>query len=66
MRCLSVCLRLPKAEFNAQNVSKIKEIEPDNSFSVEGTDLDSFAIVSSKKGLNIVECNPRNSNNQKS
>ena len=41
----------PMAEFNAQKVSKIKAVDPDASFSVEGTDGGTFAIASSKKEL---------------
>jgi len=39
------------AEFNAKKVSKIKAVDADASFSVEGTDGGSFAIASSKKEL---------------
>ena len=39
------------AEFNAQKVSKVKAVDPDSSFSVEGTDGGTFAIASSKKEL---------------
>ena len=39
------------AEFNAQKVSKVKAVDPDASFSVEGTDGGTFAIASSKKEL---------------
>ena len=39
------------AEFNAKKVSKIKAVDPDASFSVEGSDGGSFAIASSKKEL---------------
>ena len=38
-------------EFNAQKVSKVKAVDPDASFSVEGTDGGTFAIASSKKEL---------------
>ena len=38
-------------EFNAQKVSKIKAVSPDDSFSVEGTKGGTFAIASSKKEL---------------
>ena len=42
------------AEFNAQKVSKVSKsaaVDPDASFSVEGTDGGTFAIASSKKEL---------------
>ena len=39
------------AEFNAQKVSKVKAVNPDASFTVEGTDGGTFAIASSKKEL---------------
>ena len=39
------------AEFNAQKVSKVKAVDPDASFTVEGTDGGTFAIASSKKEL---------------
>ena len=39
------------AEFNAQKVSKVKAVDPNSSFSVEGTDGGTFAIASSKKEL---------------
>jgi len=39
------------AEFNAQKVSKVKAVDADASFSVEGTDGGTFAIASSKKEL---------------
>jgi len=39
------------ADFNAQKVSKVKAVDPDASFSVEGTDGGTFAIASSKKEL---------------
>ena len=39
------------AEFNAQKVSKVKAVDPDASFSVEGTDGGTFAIASTKKEL---------------
>ena len=39
------------AEFNAQKVSKVKAVDPDASYSVEGTDGGSFAIASTKKEL---------------
>ena len=38
-------------EFNAKKVSKVKAVDPDASYSVEGTDGGSFAIASSKKEL---------------
>ena len=38
-------------EFNAKKVSKVKAVDPDDSFSVEGTDGGTFAIASSKKEL---------------
>ena len=38
-------------EFNAKKISKVKAIDPDASFIVEGTDGGSFAIASSKKEL---------------
>jgi len=38
-------------EFNAQKVSKVKAVDPDASFSVQGTDGGTFAIASSKKEL---------------
>ena len=47
-------MRLPMAEFNAQKVSKVSKsaaVDPDASFSVEGTDGGTFAIASSKKEL---------------
>ena len=40
---------MPK--FNAKKVSKVKDFDPDASYSVEGTDGGSFAIASSKKEL---------------
>ena len=40
---------MPK--FNAKKVSKVKAVDPDASYSVEGTDGGSFAIASSKKEL---------------
>ena len=39
------------AEFNAKKVTKVKAVDPDASYSVEGTDAGSFAIASSKKEL---------------
>ena len=39
------------AEFNAKKVSKIKAVDPDANYSIEGTDGGSFAIASSKKEL---------------
>ncbi len=39
------------AEFNAQKVTKVKSVDADDSFSVEGTDGGTFAIASSKKEL---------------
>ena len=39
------------AAFNAKKVSKVKGIDADASYSVEGTDVGSFAIASSKKEL---------------
>ena len=39
------------AEFNAKKVSKVKGIDPDDSYSVEGADGGSFAVASSKKEL---------------
>ena len=39
------------AEFNAQKVSKVKAVDPDANFSVEGADGGSFAIAASKKEL---------------
>ena len=39
------------AEFNAKKVSKVKAVDPDDSYSVEGTDGGSFAVASSKKEL---------------
>ena len=47
-------------------VAKVKAVDPDTKFSVEGTDGCSFAHTSSKKGLNFVERNYRNLNNQNS
>ena len=38
-------------EFNIKKVSKVKAVDPDASYSVEGTDGGSFAIASSKKEL---------------
>ena len=38
-------------EFNAKKPSKVKAVDPDASYSVEGTDGGSFAIASSKKEL---------------
>ena len=37
------------AEFNAQKVSNVKTVEPDASYSVEGTGGSSFANASNKK-----------------
>ena len=39
------------AEFNAKKVTKVKAVDPDASYSVEGTDGGSFAIASTKKEL---------------
>ena len=39
------------AEFNAKKVSKVKAVDPDANYSVEGTDGGSFAIASTKKEL---------------
>ena len=39
------------AAFTAKKVSKVKAVDPDESYSVEGTDGGSFAIASSKKEL---------------
>ena len=39
------------AEFNAKKVSKVKAVDPDDSYSVEGADGGSFAVASSKKEL---------------
>ena len=39
------------AEFNVKKVSKIKAVDADASYSVEGTDSGSFAIASNKKEL---------------
>ena len=38
-------------EFNAQKISKVKAVDADDNFSVEGTDGGTFAIASSKKEL---------------
>ncbi|WP_028951699.1 hypothetical protein [Synechococcus sp. CC9616] len=38
-------------DFNAKKVSKVKAVDPDASYSVEGTESGSFAIASSKKDL---------------
>lgn len=38
-------------EFNAKKPSKVKAVDPDASYSVEGTDGGSFAIASTKKEL---------------
>jgi len=38
-------------EFNARKPSKVKAVDPDASYSVEGTEGGSFAIASSKKEL---------------
>ena len=38
-------------EFNAQKVLKVKAVDPDATYSVEGTDGGSFAIASTKKEL---------------
>ena len=38
-------------EFNAKKVSKVKAVDPDASYSVEGTEGGSFAIASNKKEL---------------
>ena len=39
------------AEFTAKKVSKVKAVDPDASFTVEGTDGGTFAIASTKKEL---------------
>ena len=39
------------AEFNAKKPSKVKAVDPDASYSVEGTEGGSFAIATSKKEL---------------
>ena len=39
------------AEFNTKKVSKVKAVDADDSYSVEGTDGGSFAVASSKKEL---------------
>ena len=39
------------AEFTAKKVSKVKGVDADASYSVEGTDAGSFAIASNKKEL---------------
>ena len=39
------------AEFSPKKVSKVKVVDPDASYSVEGTDGGFFAIASSKKEL---------------
>ena len=39
------------AEFNAKKVTKVKAVDPDANYSVEGADGGSFAIASSKKEL---------------
>ena len=44
-------MRFLMTEFNAQKVSKVKAVDPDASFSVQGTDGGTFAIASSKKEL---------------
>ena len=41
----------PLLEFNAKKPSKVKAVDPDASYSVEGTDGGSFAIASTKKEL---------------
>ena len=41
----------PMPDFNAKKVSKVKAVDPDASYSVEGTEGGSFAIASSKKEL---------------
>ena len=38
-------------EFNAKKVSKVKAVDPDDSYRVEGADGGSFAVASSKKEL---------------
>ena len=38
-------------DFNAKKVSKVKGVDPDSSFSIDGLDNGSFAIASSKKEL---------------
>jgi len=38
-------------EFNAKKVAKVKAVDPEASYSVEGTDDGSFAIANSKKEL---------------
>ena len=39
------------AEFTVKKVSKVKAVDPDDSYSVDGSDGGSFAIASSKKEL---------------
>jgi hypothetical protein len=39
------------AEFNAKKVTKVKAVDPDASYSIEGTDGGSFAIASNRKEL---------------
>ena len=39
------------AEFTAKKVSKVKGVDADESYSVEGADGGSFAVASSKKEL---------------
>ena len=41
----------PLLEFNAKKPSKVKAVDPDANYSVEGTDGGSFAIASTKKEL---------------
>ena len=41
-------------EFSAKKPSKVKAVDPDASYSIEGTDGGSFAIASSKKELNAL------------
>ena len=38
-------------EFNAKKVSKVKAVDPDANYSVEGAEGGSFAIAASKKEL---------------
>ena len=44
-------MRSPKAEFNSKKVTKVKAVDPDASYGVEGSEGGSFAIASSKKEL---------------
>ena len=41
-------------EFNAQKPSKVKAVDPEASYSVEGTDGGSFAIASNRKELKVL------------